>query len=445
MRVQGGRPPCRGSGARSPGQVRAAARGKRGVFFLNRSSAPARKLPTRPQPSAQKQSELKELPGGKGFKKVKNKIKLFSVRLGMDMTFLFLVLLLVIIGIIMMYSASYPSALRYTDDSQKYLISQSIFAAAGFGIMIGMSYFDYHNFHFLAPFIYIGGLGLLVVVLMMPGDPKRWISIGSFGFQASEVAKFALILALADWSSKHFRDMHTFKTGVLPPLIMLVLYLVLLYKEPHYSGMVIMLILAAIMMFIGGVKLRYFVIAGALIGVVLLYLVATNQLGYAMQRLDGWGQALTYTTEDMWQKTYQTRNSLYAIGSGGVWGLGLGQSRQKYMYIPEAQNDFVFAVVCEEMGLIGAVLILLVFVLLVWRGITISMRAKDPFGSMLGTGLSAQIGIQAILNILVITDWLPNTGISLPFFSYGGTSLIMLMAQMGIVLSISRTSNLEKV
>ena len=239
--------------------------------------------------------------------------------------------------------------------------------------------------------------------------------------------------------------MHTFKIGVLPPLIMLSIYLVLLYREPHYSGMVIMLILAAVMMFIGGVKLRYFIIAGTLIAVVLLYLVATNQLGYAMQRLDGWGQALTYTTKDMWQKTYQTRNSLYAIGSGGVWGLGLGQSRQKYMYIPEAQNDFVFAVVCEEMGLIGAILILLVFVLLVWRGITISMRAKDPFGSMLGTGLAAQIGIQAILNILVITDWLPNTGISLPFFSYGGTSLIMLMAQMGIVLSISRTSNLEKV
>ena len=164
-----------------------------------------------------------------------------------------------------------------------------------------------------------------------------------------------------------------------------------------------------------------------------------------MQRLDGWGMALTYVNEDLWQDTYQTRNSLYAIGSGGIWGLGLGQSRQKYMYIPEVQNDFVFAVVCEELGLIGAVLILLLFVLLVWRGITISKRAKDPFGAMLGIGLSAQIGLQTILNILVITDWMPNTGISLPFFSYGGSSLIMLMAQMGIVLSISRTSNLEKV
>ena len=413
---------------------------------MSRNASPARKLPSRPQSSEEKrEAELKDLPGGRGLKKVKNRIRLFSVRLGMDMMFLFFVMVLVIIGIIMMYSASYPSALRYEDNSQKYLISQSIFAVVGFVIMIAISYFDYHHLHFLAPFIYLIGLGLLVVVLASPGDPKRWINLGSFGFQASEVAKFALILALADWSSKHFRDMHTFKIGVLPPVIMLVLYVFFLALEPHYSGIVIMLLLSAVMMFIGGVRIRYFIIAGVLCALAIGYLVVTNQLGYAMQRLDGWGQALTYTTEDMWQQTYQTRNSLYAIGSGGVWGLGLGQSRQKYMYIPEAQNDFVFAVVCEELGLTGAILIMLLFVLLVWRGITISMRANDPFGSMLGTGLSAQIGIQAILNILVITDWLPNTGISLPFFSYGGTSLIMLLAQMGIVLSISRTSNLEKV
>ena len=163
-----------------------------------------------------------------------------------------------------------------------------------------------------------------------------------------------------------------------------------------------------------------------------------------MDRLDGWGQALTYKNEDLWQKTYQTRNSLYAIGSGGLWGLGLGQSRQKYLYIPEVQNDFVFSVVCEELGFIGAAIILCVFALLVWRGITISMHAKDKFGSLLGMGLSAQIGFQVILNIMVITDWMPNTGISLPFFSYGGSSLLMLLGQMGIILSISRTSNLEK-
>ncbi len=410
------------------------------------SNAPARKLPPRrPEPSQhKKQNTLKEIQGGrKG--KVKNKLKLFSIRLGVDMTFLFLVIVLVIIGVIMMYSASYPAALRYENKSTYYLYKQGIFALAGVAVMIFMSYFDYHHLHIVAPLLYFGGFVLLCVVLVMPGNPKRWISIGDFSFQASELAKFALILEMADWSSKHFRDMHTFKTGVLPPVLMYVAYAFLLACEPHYSGIVIITLLAAVMMYIGGVRKRYFVIAAAAIGVVLLLLIVTDKLGYAMQRLDGWGQALTYVNDDLWQHTYQTRNSLYAIGSGGIWGLGLGQSRQKFMYIPEAQNDFVFAVVCEELGLVGALIILSIFILLVWRGITISKRAKDPFGSMLGTGLSAQIGIQAILNILVITDWLPNTGISLPFFSYGGTSLIMLMAQMGIILSISRTSNLEKV
>ncbi len=199
-----------------------------------------------------------------------------------------------------------------------------------------------------------------------------------------------------------------------------------------------------LMMFVSGVKLRYFFIGFGLIGVVVIGLAITGQLGYAMTRMAGWGQALIYTNDQLWQDTYQTRNSLYAIGSGGFWGLGLGQSRQKYLYIPEVQNDFVFAVVCEELGFIGAAIILCLFALLVWRGITISMRAKDRFGSLLGIGLSAQIGLQVILNIMVITDWLPNTGISLPFFSFGGSSLIMLLAQMGIVLSISRSATLER-
>lgn len=408
---------------------------------------PARKLPLhRPHPSAEPDPEI---PSGKGrgLRKVKNKMKLFSIRLGMDMGFLFLVLVLVIIGVIMMYSASYPSALESTGKSQNYLGRQAVFAAIGFAVMMLVSYFDYHHFHKLAPIIMLVAIVLLVVVLFLPGrnGVHRWIPLGPVDVQASEVAKFAVILFIAHWSSINFREMHTFKKGVLPGIIVLGVCDALLLGEPHYSGIVIITLLGVMMLFLGGVKLRYFVILAGIIGLGVLLLVVTGKLGYAMERLDGWGHALTYVDDDLWDKTYQTRNSLYAIGSGGVWGLGLGQSRQKYMYIPEVQNDFVFAVVCEELGLVGAVMILLLFVLLVWRGITISVKAKDPFGSMLGTGLSAQIGIQAILNILVITDWLPNTGISLPFFSYGGSSLIMLMAQMGIVLSISRTANLEKV
>ena len=409
-------------------------------------SSPARQLPVHeptPAPKAPRQVSDKNasLP-----KKVKNRLKLFSVRLGMDMTFLFLVILLVIIGLIMMFSASYPAALEYTNSSYTYLMRQGLFAVIGITIMILVSYFDYHHFHKLAFPLLVLSMILLVVVLFMPAknDVHRWIPLGMFDIQASEISKFAIILFLAHWGSIHFRKMDTFKYGVLPAILIFVPTALLLMKEPHYSGIVIILTLIAIMLFISGVKLRYFVIAGATVGVGVIALAVTGKLTYAMERLAGWGQALTYVNKDLWDKTYQTRNSLYAIGSGGLWGQGLGQSRQKYLYIPEAQNDFVFAVVCEELGFVGAMIILCVFALLVWRGITVSMRAKDKFGSLLGIGLSAQIGIQVVFNIMVITDWLPNTGISLPFFSYGGSSLIMLLAQMGIVLSISRTSNLEK-
>ena len=238
--------------------------------------------------------------------------------------------------------------------------------------------------------------------------------------------------------------METFKYGVLPAIVILVPTVLLLLLEPHYSGIVIVTLLTALMMYISGVKGKWFLFAGGGILVIFLVMSATGLLSYAMERMEGWGQALEYTTPEMWQTTWQTRNSMYAIGSGGLMGLGLGQSRQKYLYLPEPQNDFIFAIVCEELGLIGAVIILAIFGLLVWRGITISMRAKDKFGTLLGVGLTAQIGLQVILNILVITDLLPNTGISLPFFSSGGSSLVMLLAQMGIVLSISRTSNINK-
>ena len=394
---------------------------------MRSDSSPARKLPLpspSPTPPPKRRPEKDNIKKLNIPRKVQKKLKIFSVRLGLDLTFLFLVVILLIIGMIMMFSASYPSALEYTGNSYSYLLRQMLFAGIGVAAMIILSYFDYHHFHKLAIPIMIAALLALVITLFIPSSTgvHRWIGIGSFNIQSSEIAKFAVILFLAHFNSKYFKKMDTFRFGVLPGLVLMALVSFLLILEPHYSGIVIIAMLIVLMMFISGVK-----------------------LGYAMQRLDGWGQALNYTTEDMWQSTYQTRNSLYAIGSGGIWGLGLGQSRQKYLYIPEVQNDFVFAVVCEELGFVGAAIILCIFALLVWRGITLSMRAKDKFGSLLGIGLSAQIGLQVILNIMVITDWLPNTGISLPFFSYGGSSLIMLLAQMGIVLSISRTSNLEKV
>ncbi len=411
-------------------------------------SSPARKLPTpSPERRPEKRPESSNVEKLNIPKKVKKRLKVFSIRLGLDMMFLFLVIVLVIVGLVMMFSASYPSAFEYLDDSFYYLKRQGLFALGGIAAMFLLSYFDYHHFHKLALPIFVFSVILLGVTLFWPNESgvHRWIGFGAFTVQTSEVAKFAVILFMAHWGSKFFKKMDTFRYGVLPAIIILLLICPLLFLQPHYSGIVIILILVALMMYISGVKIRYFVIAGIAVVLIVAVLLITNKLGYAMSRLAGWGQALVYTNDKMWQDTYQTRNSLYAIGSGGLFGQGLGQSRQKFLYIPEVQNDFVFAVVCEELGFIGAMIILCVFALLVWRGITLSMRAKDKFGSLLGIGLSAQIGIQVILNIMVITDWLPNTGISLPFFSYGGSSLIMLLAQMGIVLSISRTSALEKV
>ena len=380
----------------------------------------------------------------KGPQGLKTKFHWFSVRLGLDMPFLFLVILLLIIGVLMMFSASYPSGFAYEDDSFFYLKKQLGFAAIGLAGMIGLSYLDYHYWHILEYVVLGFALIFLVWVLFVETNGvRRWVYIGPISFQPSEIAKLAVVLVLADWGSRHTKKMGTFKYGVAAPMCVAIVILVFMALEPHYSGMAIIIMLTALMLFISGTKLRWFIFGGIALAVLIVIAKWTGLLGYAMKRMDGWTMALNPTDELYWA-TYQTRNSIYAIGSGGFWGLGLGMSRQKYLYIPEVQNDFVFAVVCEELGFIGAAIILFLFGLLVYRGIKISIRAKDRFGSLLGIGLSAQIGIQVILNMLVITDGMPNTGISLPFFSYGGTSLIMLLAQMGIILSISRTSNLEK-
>jgi cell division protein FtsW len=364
--------------------------------------------------------------------------------MGLDLPFLLLVLVLVIIGMIMMFSASYPSAYYKLNDSYFYVRRQLIYAVIGLAAMIGISFFNYNKLHKVAPLLLGFAYLTLVVVLFLPGNVHRWIEIGPINIQASEIMKFAIILFFAHWGSLYYDKMQYAKYSVLPGILIFGSTAALLLLEPHYSGIVITAILTVIMLYIGGMRVQYLIIGGVLLLIAIFGAWVTGVLTYAMQRMDGWGQALVYTTEEMWQTTWQTRNSLYSIGSGGLFGLGLGQSRQKYLYLPEPQNDFIFAIVCEELGFIGAFIILLIFALLVWRGITLSLRSKDRFGKLLGIGLSSQIGIQVILNILVITDWLPNTGISLPFFSYGGSSLIMLLMQMGLILSISRTANIEK-
>ncbi len=375
------------------------------------------------------------------------KLGLFSIRAGMDLPFLILVLILVVIGLVMMFSASYANAYYYYNDSYKFIKTQLPMAVIGIIIMIVISYVDYHYLK-KATYAILGiSFFLLIIVLVMPplNGVNRWIQLGSFSFQASEITKFAIILFFAYMIDRNFNEMDQVKKGLVPFMAVLLANIVLLIFEPHISCIVIITALAAVMLFIGGVKLKWFTTAiGAIAAVGLYVILFTDKLAYANDRIAGWLDPLSYKDYQQWQDTWQTRNSLYAIGSGRLLGLGLGNSRQKYMYLPEPQNDFVFAIACEELGLIGALIILLLFSMLVWRGVSVCMRAQDKFGALLGIGLTLQVGLQAVLNIAVVTNTVPNTGISLPFFSYGGTSLVMLLAQMGVVLSISRTAKIEK-
>lgn len=400
---------------------------------------------TRP-PERREQRNTQKKPNITG--KIAKKFRLFSVRSGMDLPFLFLTLTLLVIGLVMLFSASYANA-YYRHGSSYYFISrQAAFAVLGVAAMIAVSYFDYHHFHKLAVPILIFSYMTLVLVLFTPriSGVHRWISLGPLGqFQPSEVAKFGIIVVFAHLISLNFHRMNTFRYGVLPYLLILGGAAGLLILEPHVSATIILVVLAGVMLFIGGIRLRWFAIAFSAAAAAVAYLVIfTQKFGYANDRITAWLDPFSTASKELMADTWQTRQSLYAIGSGGLLGLGLGQSRQKYLYLPEPQNDFIFAIVCEELGFIGALIIIILFAMLVWRGITISLKAKDKFGMLLGIGLVVQVGLQVVLNIAVVTNTIPNTGISLPFFSYGGTSLVILLAEMGVVLSISRTSTIEK-
>ncbi|HEX3039021.1 MAG TPA: putative peptidoglycan glycosyltransferase FtsW [Caproiciproducens sp.] len=381
-------------------------------------------------------------------RKIRKKFRIFSIRSGMDMPFLFLTLTLLIIGLVMLFSASYANAYYLHGSSYFFISRQAFFAVLGVIAMIAVSYFDYHHLHKFAIPILVFSYLTLVLVLFTPriNGVHRWISLGPLGqFQPSELAKFGLILAFAHLISLNFKRMSTFRYGVLPYILILGAAAGLLVLEPHVSATVIIVFLAGVMLFIGGVRLRWFGIAFGGAGAAVAYLVLfTQKFSYANDRIVAWLNPFTTESKELMADTWQTRQSLYAIGSGGLLGLGLGQSRQKYLYLPEPQNDFIFAIVCEELGFIGALIIIILFAMLVWRGVTISLKAKDKFGMLLGIGLVVQVGLQVVLNIAVVTNTIPNTGISLPFFSYGGTSLDILLAEMGVVLSISRTSAIEK-
>lgn len=366
------------------------------------------------------------------------KLKLFLVRSGLDLTFVLLLLTLVTIGLVLMFSASYPNAYYlHKGDSFFFIRNQMFFAGIGIFTMFMLSKINYRIFEPLSGVISTISFVLLGIVLLMPkiNGVHRWIQLGPLSFQPSEIAKFAVVVSFASIINKNFDKMDTFRHGILPLLNILLPTLGLLILEPHFSCSIITTLLCATMMLIGGANFRWFGGVFGVISVIVSYMIFFTN--YASNRISGW---LHPFNPPLGVDTWQTRQGLYAIGSGGILGLGLGNSRQKYLYIPEPQNDFIFAVVCEELGFVGAVITLALFAMLIWRGAIIAVRARDRFGTLLGIGLMMQVGLQALLNVAVVTNTIPNTGISLPFFSYGGTSLFMLLAQMGVILSISRTS-----
>ena len=360
----------------------------------------------------------------------------------LDLPFLCILLLLLSLGLLMLFSAGYAVALYRRGDAYTYIRPQLLFAALGLAAMYAASLIDYHIWHKLAWPIMGLSLLLLVIVLFMPeyNGCKRWIVLPGLGtLQPSEIAKFAVVLVFSHIISLNHDRMQGFAAGVLPFGILLGLVAVLMLLEPHLSGTLLILSIGAVLMFVGGTGLRWFALAGGLgVGAVFAAVLALPQLvPYAADRLSSWRDPFA----DPLGEGHQTIQSLYAIASGGVAGLGLGNSRQKYLYVPEPQNDFIFSILCEELGVVGAALVIIVFLLLLLRGITLAVRARDKFGALLVVGFVVQVVLQAILNIAVVTNTIPNTGISLPFFSSGGTSLLMLLGEMGIVLSVSRQTD----
>ena len=353
---------------------------------------------------------------------------------------LVLVILLTGIGLVMLLSASFPSAYYETDGKNPmfYFIRQGIFAIMGIAAMLFISKINYQWFRrFARPLLFVSVILLVFVLIpgvgIMRNNARRWLGIGELlTFQPSEIAKVAVVLYFSHSISKKKDKMRTFRYGILPYALLLIVLAVLVGLEPHLSGAILIMGAGAALMLVGGIQWRW--VAGAVGAAAgMLYLVL-EVIGYNASRIEMWHNPWA----DAQGKGYQLSQSLISIGSGGLLGVGLGRSRQKFLFLPEEHNDFIFAIVCDELGLIGASLIMLLFAALILRGYWIALHARDRFGSLLVVGVITLIALQTFLNIGVVTGLLPTTGISLPFFSYGGTALSIQLAEMGIVLSVSR-------
>ena len=361
-----------------------------------------------------------------------------------DYPFLILVLLLLAVGLIMLYSASYAQSeydTGYTD-SARYLRKQAVCAAIGLGAMYFFSRIP-ASFWYRSAWLLYGTSILLLLSVLVVGQQvngaKRWINIAGIQFQPSEIAKFAQIVLFARLTRHFGPEAETFRYGVMGFGMALLGILVPLALEKHLSAIMLMGMVAVVMMFVAGTRMQWLLAgAGAAVVFVIVYI---SFMGYAGDRVTAW----LHPEQDPGDTGYQILQSLYAIGSGGLFGLGWGKSRQKYLYLPFQYNDYIFAICCEELGLVGAIGIAALFAMLILRGYWIALRAADRFSTVLAAGLVTLIAVQTILNLCVVTNLLPSTGIALPFFSYGGTALAMNLGEMGIVLSISRQRNKRKI
>ena len=367
----------------------------------------------------------------------------------LDYVLIITILFLLSLGVVMVLSASAPSSLSKNGSSYTYFVKQFGFAVSGIVIMLIISKINYRKYKkYYWPIYILSVLVLLLVLVPHLGinvnGATRWIKIPGLGqFQPSEITKIGLIIFYAGYLTDHKKELTDFWRGFVKPLLLLAIPILILYKiQNHLSCALVISIVTAVMMLMAGARMLHFLGAGAVGAIAAALLIIKGMAGNTKE--DSFRMDRIKTFFDPWADAkgtgYQMIQSLYAIGSGGLFGVGLGNSKQKYLYIPEPQNDFIFAILAEELGFVGCLIVVLLFAIFTWRGIVISMKADDMFGSLLAIGITTLVAIQAIINIAVVTASIPTTGMPLPFFSYGGTALWILLASCGILLNISRST-----
>ena len=371
-----------------------------------------------------------------------------------DLPFLMLVAILTVVGAIMVFSASYPTAIQEGKDPANYFIKQAGYGAGGLLAMYFISKINYQRFRWMSLGVLLASYVLLILVLPFgygksTVGAQRWMSIAGISFQPSEIAKVGVILYFAARLSKRDSEKprkfnpRSYLSGPLnflqrigflelvPYAFILGSIAILMMLEPHMSGTILILVAGASVLFAAGIHIGWFALGGGLMGLLLLVMMS----GYQSTRILVWQDPEAYYKTG---ESFQIIQSLYTIGSGGLLGVGLGKGRQKFLFLPEPENDFIFPVICEELGLVGACVILFLFALLILRGFWIAIHARDRFGALLTVGVMTLLAVQVFLNVAVVTNLIPTTGISLPFFSYGGTALLIQLGEMGMVLSVSR-------